>query len=138
MPRDHHDQPETPAPDPVQLGDVLRTAREGHGLSIRQVAARAGLHHAGLARIELGRQHPTPATLQALAVALELGEADLFALAGYRLPEGLPSFPAYLRAKYRLPEAATRQLNDYFGYVAKKYKISLDGDANAAPPPQKK
>jgi transcriptional regulator with XRE-family HTH domain len=122
----------------VRLEDVLRTAREASRLSIRRLAERAGIHHAGLARIELGEQRPTPDTLLALAQALELDEADLFALAGYRLPDRLPSFPAYLRAKYRMPEEAATQLNEYFGFLAEKYKISLDGDATAAPDPQPK
>lgn len=124
--------------DPVRLEEVLRTAREAGGLSIRRLAERAGIHHAGLARIEVGEQRPTPDTLLALAQALELDESDLFALAGYRLPDRLPSFPAYLRAKYRMPEEAATQLNEYFGFLAEKYKISLDGDAPAAPDPKTK
>lgn len=114
--------------DPVRLGDVLRGAREAIGLSIRRLAERAELHHANLARIELGEQRPSPETLQRLATVLELDDADLLALAGYRLPERLPSFPAYLRAKYRMPEEAATQLNEYFGYLAEKYDIETDGN----------
>lgn len=121
--------------DPVRLEDVLRTARETAGLSIRRTAERAGLHHAGLARIELGEQRPTPDTLQRLAQALELDETDLFALAGYRLPESLPSFPAYLRAKYDMPEEAAVQLNEYFGFLAEKYDIPLNGDLDVPSKP---
>ncbi|WP_217921913.1 helix-turn-helix domain-containing protein [Miltoncostaea oceani] len=117
--------------DPVRLEDVLRSARETSGLSIRRLAERTGLHHAGLARIELGEQRPTPDTLLALAQALELDEADLFALAGYRLPDRLPSFPAYLRAKYRMPDEAATQLNEYFGFLKTKYGIENKGDLDA-------
>jgi transcriptional regulator with XRE-family HTH domain len=117
--------------DPVRLEDVLRTAREANGLSIRRLAERAGIHHAGLARIELGEQRPTPDTLLALAQALELDESDLFALAGYRLPDRLPSFPAYLRAKYRMSDEAATQLNEFFGFIQGKYGIENKGDLDA-------
>lgn len=118
----------------MRLEDVLRTAREATGLSIRRLAERAGLHHAGLARIELGEQRPTPDTLLALAQALELDESDLFALAGYRLPDRLPSFPAYLRAKYRMSDEAATQLNEFFGFIQGKYGIENKGDLDRSKP----
>lgn len=118
--------------EPVRLGEVLRVAREGLGLSVRRLAARAGVHHATLARIELGEQRPGPETLQLLALALELDEADLFALAGYRLPERLPAFPAYLRAKYRMPDEAASQLNEYFTYLSDKYAIETGGEGGVS------
>ena len=114
--------------DPVRLENVLRSARQLSGLSIRRLAERTGLHHAGLARIELGEQRPTPDTLLALARVLELDESDLFALAGYRLPDRLPSFPAYLRAKYQMPDEAATQLNEFFGFLQGKYGIENKGD----------
>lgn len=117
--------------DPVRLEDVLRTAREDAGLSVPRLADRAGLHRSGIARIEAGAQHPTPDTLLALAEALELDESDLFALAGYRLPDRLPSFPAYLRAKYRMSDEAATQLNEFFGFVRDKYGIESKGDLDA-------
>jgi transcriptional regulator with XRE-family HTH domain len=116
--------------EPVRLGDVVRRSREELGLSVRQIALRVGVHHATLSRMEAGEQRPTPETLQKLALVLELDEADLFALAGYRLPERLPAFPAYLRAKYRMPDEAAQQLNEYFGYLADKYDIDTDSDAS--------
>jgi transcriptional regulator with XRE-family HTH domain len=120
--------------DPVRLEDVLRSARQASGLSIRRLAERAGIHHAGLARIELGEQRPTPDTLLSLAQALELDEADLFALAGYRLPDRLPSFPAYLRAKYQMPDEAAVQLNEFFGFLQDKYGIENKGDLDRQVP----
>lgn len=114
--------------DLVALTELLRRRRAELGLSARRLAERAGLHHAALSRIESGERRPNPETLQRLSAALELDEADLFALAGYRLPAGLPGLPAYLRAKYRMPEEATRQLTEYFGYLAEKYNIEPEGD----------
>lgn len=117
----------------AELGRTLRTAREALGLSGRRLAVRAGIHHASLARIELGEQRPGPETLQLLAVALELDEADLFALADYRLPERLPSLPAYLRAKYRMPEEAAAQLNEYFDHLRNKYAIEDENQGTNLP-----
>lgn len=114
--------------EPVRLAQMLREAREERGLSLRRLAERVGMHHATLGRIEAGEHRPGPETLQRLAAALEIDEADLFSMAGYRLPERLPAFPAYLRAKYRMPEEAATQLNEYFGYLAEKYDIVVDDD----------
>jgi hypothetical protein len=83
--------------------------------------------------MEAGEQRSTPETLQKLAVVLDLDEADLFALAGYRLPERLPTFPAYLRAKYQMPEEAAQQLNEYFTYLADKYHIEADDNSPSHP-----
>lgn len=118
--------------EPVRLPEVLREAREALGLSVRRLAQRVGVHHASLSRIEAGERRPTPETLQLLAAALEIDEADLFALAGYRLPKALPAFPAYLRAKYRMPQEAATQLNEYFGYLADKYDITVELDDDPA------
>jgi transcriptional regulator with XRE-family HTH domain len=114
--------------DGVRLGDALKSAREAAGLSIRRAAERAQIHHEGLRRIERGEQQPMPETLLRLASSFELDEADLFALAGYRLPERLPNLPAYLRAKYRMPDEAAEQLTSYFGYLQDKYDIEPKGD----------
>ena len=59
---------------------LVKQAREAKGLSIRKLADIAGLHHSFLSKLEAG--------------------ADLFSLAGYRLPESLPSFGPYLRTRY--------------------------------------
>lgn len=116
--------------EPVRLAQLLREAREERGLSLRRLAERVGMHHATLGRIEAGEHRPGPETLQRLAAALEIDEADLFAMAGYRLPERLPAFPAYLRAKYRMPDEAATQLNEYFAYLAEKYDIAVEDDGS--------
>lgn len=121
--------------DTRALAAALRAARETAGLSIRRTAERAGIHHAGLARIELGEQRPTPETLLRLAQVLELDEGELFTLAGYRLPDGLPSFPTYLRTKYRMPAEAERDLNAYFTTLTERYRIKTnDGRPDHADP----
>jgi transcriptional regulator with XRE-family HTH domain len=110
--------------DAVELGRRLRAARETAELSIRRLAERIGIHHANLARIESGEvAQPAPEILQRLASALEIDPADLFALAGYQIPEGLPALPAYLRARYRMPPEAAAQLTEFFDYLSTRFEI---------------
>jgi transcriptional regulator with XRE-family HTH domain len=83
------------------LIELVKQAREAKGLSIRKLADIAGLHHSFLSKLEAGAyEHVSAESLMALASALELPPADLFSLAGYRLPESLPSFGPYLRTRY--------------------------------------
>ena len=54
-----------------------------------------------IVRLEQGRiTSPSPAKLSRLATALHLSLADIYARAGYFVPDELPSFDAYLQAKY--------------------------------------
>jgi transcriptional regulator with XRE-family HTH domain len=115
--------------EPVSLPEVVRQARQEAGLSHRRLAERVGVHHSQIGRMESGEQTPTRETLHRLAQALELDAVDLFALAGYELSDRLPAFPAYLRAKYRMPDAAASQLTEYFGFLAEKYDIQEDDAA---------
>jgi transcriptional regulator with XRE-family HTH domain len=84
-----------------QLGEYIRHLRLDHAASIRGLADRAGIDSGGLTRLESGHVlHPRPDTLSALAQALEVPLADLFARAGYTAPHDLPSVEPYLRTKY--------------------------------------
>jgi transcriptional regulator with XRE-family HTH domain len=87
--------------DMGKLIELIKTTREERGLSLRSLADIAGLHHSFLSKLELGAYDSVSAeSLMALAEALDLPPADLFSLAGYRLPESLPSFGPYLRTRY--------------------------------------
>jgi len=87
--------------DMPKLIELLKQTREEKGLSIRRLAEIAGLHHSFLSKLEAGAYDSVSAeTLMSLAEALPLSPADLFSLAGYRLPESLPSFGPYLRTRY--------------------------------------
>ncbi len=111
-------------PGGVTLGETLRSAREGLRLSLRQLADSVETHHSLLARLESGEYLSTkPELLSRLARKLELDERDLFSLAGLDVPEGLPSFVPYLRAKYDMPPDAAKALQEYFGYVSEKYDV---------------
>jgi transcriptional regulator with XRE-family HTH domain len=111
-------------PDAVELGEYIRAQREGLGISQRRLAARAGIHHSYLARMEAGDYaRPAPAVLHRIAEALDLEPEDLFALAGHTIPHELPSFAPYLRAKYDIPDLAAQELADYFRYMTERYGI---------------
>lgn len=84
-----------------QLGAYIRHMRKVRGLDNRELARRAKVDSGGLTRIEQGQIHnPKPRTLCAIATALDLPAADLFALAGYTSPRDLPSIEHYLNTKY--------------------------------------
>lgn len=108
------------------LGQLLRHRRDALGLSLRQVGDRVGTTDTTVMRIESGEiASPRGDILRALAEALELPLADLFATAGYAVPRELPSFRPYLRAKYHdLPPEALAELENTFAGIAKRYGTS--------------
>lgn len=87
-------------PTNQQLGTFLRESREAADLSLRELADRAGVDYAVIHRLEHGERSPRAETLQALAPHLGVKIEDLFALAGFATPRGLPSLRPYLRASY--------------------------------------
>jgi len=58
-------------PDVCPVGPELRAARLDAGLTIEQLAVRAGIGGATVERIEHGKVSPHRSTLLALAIALE-------------------------------------------------------------------
>lgn len=67
-----------PAIDAATLGERLRAARLGHGLTLRQAADRSGLSRAFLSQVERGEVSPSVASLTKIAEALEIHLAELF------------------------------------------------------------
>jgi len=124
-----------PKPAMFELGRVLRQAREAKRFSARRLAAVAGVTHSFISKLEAAQFQTVSAdNLAALARALGLPAEDLFALAGYRVPEGLPTFGPYLRARYgkELPEHAMGALDELFGALREKYSgsDSVDDEEN--------
>ena len=64
----------------------LREWRERRGLSVRQLAERAGVGFATVHRIEVERMSPTVARLEKLAEALAIHVRDLFPQRSARKP----------------------------------------------------
>lgn len=109
----------------ARLGKYLRKAREAKGLSLRELGQASGLDYSFIARLEKGEfASPGPEKLQKLSRALEIDIEDIYALAGYTVPEGLPAFAPYLRAKYDLPETAVGEIERYFGRLQRRYEKS--------------
>jgi transcriptional regulator with XRE-family HTH domain len=114
-----------------QFGEYLHEQRSKQHLTIRALAARAGVDTATLVRLEHGKYRaPRPDTLKGIATALGLPLADVFALANYVVPYDLPSFSPYLRAKYGdLPAAAIADLDSYFRDLVDQHHLDLKGPA---------
>jgi non-specific serine/threonine protein kinase len=70
------------------FGALLRAHRREAGLTQEALAERAGLSRRGLQHLEAGEARPYPATLEALAAALELAPGDRA-----RLRAALPASP---------------------------------------------
>ena len=104
-----------------RLGRLLRERREELGLSLNEVARRAGVDPGGLFRAERGPRVPSPETLAALADGLGLPLADLYEAAGYPLTSQLPSIRPYLRHAYNVPEEAVAEIEDYLARIAAQY-----------------
>jgi transcriptional regulator with XRE-family HTH domain len=112
--------------DPIkQLGSLLRQKREAAGLSTRSLGSKAGVDDSTIVRLEQGlRGNPRPDILTKLAKALHLNLADVFALAGYAVPQELPNLPIYLRTKYRhLPQPARDELVTYMRHLYNRYGL---------------
>jgi transcriptional regulator with XRE-family HTH domain len=103
------------------LGAYLKDRRSALGLSTRALASLCNVNMATIVRLEQGAFiDPRPETLRAVAEGLGVSPSELLILAGYVLPEDLPSFDSFLRAKYpELPNSAIAELES----VAKRHGL---------------
>jgi len=109
------------------FGRLIRRRRGELGLSLADVAAHSGIDDSYWSKLENGKvTSPTPRTLKQIARTLGLDAADLYALCGYEVPERLPAFEPYLRAKYELPPEAVADLERYFTQLRAFYGIAED------------
>ena len=109
------------------LGEYVRDRRLSRGLSLHDAAALSGLHFSYWSKLENGAyDSPSPKHLQVIARTLGVNFEDLYALAGYDIPERLPTFTPYLRAKYELPPEAVADLERYFELLRNFYNIPKD------------
>jgi transcriptional regulator with XRE-family HTH domain len=76
--------------DSSPVGDRLRGLRIGRRLTLKEVAARAGVTEGFLSQVERGRSSPSLKTLQAVARAMGLEAGDVFETAGRELPHLVP------------------------------------------------
>jgi transcriptional regulator with XRE-family HTH domain len=96
------------------------------------LASRSGIDQATVVRLEQGAfAEPRPDTLRAVAEALGISLADVFALADYAIPDDLPSFQPYLRSKYRdMPPEAIDDLGKAFERIIRKHGYQPGGPRN--------
>jgi transcriptional regulator with XRE-family HTH domain len=78
---------------PDTLGPILARARARSGLSVRQMARRAGISFGYLSMLERGRRCPSQSVALALAVALELDAAERAALYEAAIPNVGRDYP---------------------------------------------
>lgn len=107
----------------IELGVILRGQRKELGLSAERLGGMTGTNQATISRLEHGRiTSPRPAKLARIARALGLSLADVYARAGYLVPDELPSFEPYMSAKYRnLPKSAVAELARHFEELSARH-----------------
>jgi transcriptional regulator with XRE-family HTH domain len=109
------------------LAEFVAARRQSLGLTASEASQRAGLHRSYWGKLESGAYiAPAPSTLTKIARALEVPFEDLYALAGYDTPKGLPSFRPYLRTRYELPYDDIDKLESYFNFLRAQYGIPKD------------
>jgi len=109
------------------LGDYIRSRRSSMGLSLSEAAEASDLDPSYWNKLENGHySNPAPQHLSTIAGVLGVAVEDLYGLAGYDIPERLPSFQPYLRAKYDLPPEAIADLERYFELLRNYYGIPKD------------
>ncbi len=69
--------------DRNDLGKILKQKRAMIPLTLQQLATRSGVSASHLGRIERGERFPSAHILGKIAKPLDLGESELFTLAGY-------------------------------------------------------
>ena len=93
-----------------------------------------GTRNSTIIRIEQGAfAAPRPDKLAHIAEALHFSLADIYTRAGYLVPEDLPSFHAYLPARYRnLPDEAIGQLGALFDSLVARHGLDVSTDQEDA------
>ena len=120
----------------IKLGTAIKQAREAKDISARELGRAIGTTHSYISKLEDGWfQSISPENLQALARALELDVRDLFTLAGYQVPEGLPTLPTYLRTRYgdQLDEAAIERMTAYFDFERSRHEADEEQQSGSRP-----
>jgi transcriptional regulator with XRE-family HTH domain len=93
-----------------QFASFITAKRKQRGLSKSELAREVGVVRANVTFWEAGKFLPQPTALERLARALRVSYEDLFVLAGYVSPKGLPGTEPYLRALY--PGISQKRLSE--------------------------
>jgi transcriptional regulator with XRE-family HTH domain len=103
------------------IGHFIREQRKLAQLSVRKLAARAGVSNPYLSQIERGLRKPSAEILQQLAKALELSAETMYVQAGMLDAEAAPrpiDLPAAIRGAQELSEEQRQALlGVYWSFV---------------------
>lgn len=108
-------------PKDRQFAAFITARRKERGLSMNQLAKEIGVPRSRVHYWEQGDHLPQVEILEPLAQALKVSYEDLFVLAGYVRPEGLPGTEPYLRTLY--PGITKRRLAE-----AKRLFAEIDAE----------
>lgn len=119
------------------LGARLKELRTQRGISLRGVAEAAGVDDSLLSRIETGRvAKPTQQNLNRLAAFYDIDPEELWVLASYHISTRLPGVGAYFRSRYHLPDEAVHEMENFLGYIQKKYDTEDSSGTEGLTPPK--
>lgn len=95
--------------DPPGLGEFVRSQRELHDLSMRQLARMAGISNPYLSQIERGLREPSERVLEAIAHSLQLSAETLYERAGVADERETDEEPEVVKAIEADPNLKVRQ-----------------------------
>ncbi len=96
------------------LGEYLRSQRENAQMSLRQLAAQAGVSNPYLSQVERGLRKPSAEVLQQIATGLRISAEALYIRAGILDSERLPDVEAAIAADPGLNDRQRRALLDIY------------------------
>lgn len=112
----------------TRLGAHIKELRQARNLGPRELARRAGMNSGALVHIENGRRFAKPATLKAIATALDIPASDLFMVAGHLTPSDLPSMSTYLRIQHgNLSDETVASINEYIRRLVSEEGLDPNG-----------
>lgn len=115
------------------LGEFIAGQRRAAQLSLRQLAAQAGISNPYLSQIERGVRKPSAEVLQQLAKALRVSAETLYVRAGILDPEDHPatSVEMAVLADSAITERQKRVLVDvYTSFVKENERSATNGQAS--------
>lgn len=119
---------------PGGLGEYLREQRTSAKLSIRQLAAAAGVSNPYLSQIERGLRKPSAEILQQLAKGLRISAEQLYMHAGIldERDDSGTEFATVVMADPNLSERQKSVLMDVYDSFRKENELSAGPEAGAA------
>ena len=99
---------------PRDIGEFIRELRRTAGVSLRQLADRAGVSNPYLSQIERGLRKPSAEVLQQLASALRVSTPVMYLRAGLLDPKDGPGVEAAIAADPDLTIAQKQSLTQIY------------------------